>query len=113
MVEWPLPQTGRQSASFLGFVNYHRDHIRNYAQTADPLYKILAANGYGKISLEFGHIDTINALKSLVVSAPVLKFPLPDYTFIVDVDASVLQSVGNCYNWLMGENTPFHLPVTL
>ena len=38
LLEIPLPQTMKALNSFLGFTNYFRDFIRNYANYAKPLY---------------------------------------------------------------------------
>ena len=39
--EWPTPQSRTHVNSFLGFVNYHREHIPGLAIMAVPLYEIM------------------------------------------------------------------------
>ena len=35
--KWPSPRNIKELQSFLGFVNYHRDHIKNFASLTEPL----------------------------------------------------------------------------
>ena len=37
--QWPKPDTGVGLASFLGFCNYYRTLVPNFADISDPLYK--------------------------------------------------------------------------
>ncbi len=37
---WPEPQSVRDVEAFLGFVNYHRAHLKNYAELSAPLYHL-------------------------------------------------------------------------
>ena len=45
--KWPLPRTLKELQSFLGFVNYHQNHIKNFASLTEPLYA-LTCNHEGK-----------------------------------------------------------------
>ena len=36
MAEWPLPKTGRELASLLGFVNYSRNHLKKPSGNHSP-----------------------------------------------------------------------------
>ena len=40
VVDWPVPENRRDVESFLGFVNYHRDHIKDFANIAAALYEL-------------------------------------------------------------------------
>lgn len=40
---WPVPTNPTELLSFLGFLNYHRDHIQNYADICAPLYDLANA----------------------------------------------------------------------
>ena len=88
--KWPSPRTIKELQSFLGFVNYHQDHIKNFASLTEPLYA-LTHNRKGKSqTLEWN--DDLEAtflqVKDALVKAPVLAFPLPKGKFILDTDAS-------------------------
>ncbi len=85
---WPVPKNQTELQSFLGFVNYHRDHIRNFAQIASPLYDLSTKKG--EITLSDEHLEAFNTLKQAVTSAGCLSFPTPDGLFILDTDASSL-----------------------
>ena len=40
--KWPIPSCSEEVKRFLGFVNYHRAHIENFAEIASPLYELMA-----------------------------------------------------------------------
>ena len=83
--KWTKPKCKKDVESFLGFANYHREHIKGYADMARCLYDLT-----GKA--EFHWIDdhdlAFNRLKEALTSAPCLAYPLPEATFILDTDAS-------------------------
>ena len=82
---WPIPQTSREVDSFLGFMNYHRDHIRGFADISMPLYQI-----GGKNQFQWGEEQqkAFDKLKEMVLTAPCLAYPKADGRFILDTDAS-------------------------
>ena len=49
--EWPVPSAKKELESFLGFVNYHRDHVPKFAHLSEPLYKFVSRSPGGKIDL--------------------------------------------------------------
>ena len=52
VISWPVPTNKRDVESFLGFVNYHRHHIKDYAKLAAPLYHITGK----KVEFEWGGV---------------------------------------------------------
>ena len=83
--QWPVPSNAKELFSFLGFMNYHRNHIPNFAKVSADLYELAHAKLYvwtGK------HQSSFQALKDLALSAQVLSHPSPDGLFILDTDAS-------------------------
>ena len=38
--KWPIPTSVNEVEKFLGFVNYHRDHIKDYANISQCLYSL-------------------------------------------------------------------------
>ena len=40
IMKWPVPAKKRDVESFLGFANYHRDHIKDFAKLASPLHEL-------------------------------------------------------------------------
>ena len=83
---WPVPKSVREVEQFLGFINYHRDHIPNYADITSILYKLTGSKA------EF-HWDTqeqeaFDLLKEKMITAPILSYPNAYDSFILDTDAS-------------------------
>ncbi|MES9881488.1 MAG: RNase H-like domain-containing protein, partial [Sedimenticola sp.] len=86
VTSWPIPNTQKELQSFLGFVNYHRDHVEHFAEIAAPLYELSTTKGHIQLSDE--HLTAFQTLKTRVTSAPCLSFPIPGGMFVIDVDAS-------------------------
>jgi transposase InsO family protein len=83
--EWPVPTKTREVESFLGFVNYHREHIPHLAEIAGPLYNL---TGKAPFLWEDTHTKAFNSLKEALLTAEVLSLPKEEGTFILDTDAS-------------------------
>ena len=88
---WPTPQKTRDVESFLGFINYHREHIPNLAELAAPLYSLT-----GKAPFEWTeeHETAFQSLKQAMLSPVVLAMPKSEGIFILDTDASNLAVAG-------------------
>ena len=86
--EWPVPAKKKDLESFLGFANYHRDHIPQFAHFSEPLYRFITKSKSGKITLSDELLELVESIKTLIVNAPVLTYPSEDHTFILDTDAS-------------------------
>ena len=84
---WPVPQRTRDVERFLGLVNYHRMFLKDYARVAAPLY---ALTGKQVFRWEEIHQEAFEALKRMLVTAPVLTLPNPTDMFVLDTDASDL-----------------------
>ena len=48
IVDWPIPKTIHDVCSFLGFTNYYRKFIYNYAQKAKPLNILISGENAKK-----------------------------------------------------------------
>ena len=81
--KWTEPKCKKDVESLLGFANYHREHIKGYADMARCLYDLI-----GKAEFQNDHDLAFNRLKEALTSAPCLAYPLPEATFILDMDAS-------------------------
>ena len=83
---WPVPQTVTQVRQFLGFAAYYRKFIHHFSKIAQPLTNLT------KKSVRFSWNDdcqnAFETLKQLLVTAPVLAYPLSEGEYILDTDAS-------------------------
>ena len=86
VTEWPLRFTVTDVRSFLGFANYHRRFIKNFAKIAKPL-QFLTNKGQRFTWGPSQQLD-FSTLKTLLTTCPMLNHPLPDIPFILDTDAS-------------------------
>ena len=88
--EWPIPVTKQEMESFLGFLNYHREFCKNFADITDSLYKLAASvpKSNSRIDLSEERLSAIEYLRTQLLQAPVLPYPNVDSTFILDCDAS-------------------------
>lgn len=83
---WPIPTTPKDVRSFLGLCSYYRRFVHGFANTAKPLHKLCEKN------VKFIWTDecqqAFDALKTALMTPPVLAYPIPGKTFILDTDAS-------------------------
>ena len=86
--QWPIPSNAKELLSFLGFMNYHRNHIKDFAKVSADLYALVHADLFIWTSR---HLACFETLKQLAISAPMLSHPSPDGLFILDTDASGTQ----------------------
>jgi hypothetical protein len=86
VVTWPIPKNVTELQSFMGFINYHRNHLQGLADVAQPLYAL----AQGKRDFEWlpSHTDIFKQLKDALVTAPVLAYPRIEGRFVLDTDAS-------------------------
>ena len=88
VVDWPIPSTLTQVQSFLGFLNFYRRFIPDFAAIARPL------NDLTKKSTPFGWTperqEAFDKLRGLVTSSPILIMPDREKPFRVETDASLV-----------------------
>ena len=86
VLSWPLPCSVKDVQSFLGFANFYRRFIKDYAKIAQPLTNLLRKDTPFKIDTNveaaFSH------LKTLFTSAPLLRHFDPNLTITLETDAS-------------------------
>lgn len=75
VLKWPVPTSSKDVERFLGFVNYHRSFIKEFAHRAGPLHEITGKRVF-------------NDLIAALTTAPVLAIPNANDLFILDTDAS-------------------------
>ena len=83
------PSNVTEVESFLGYLNYHRGHIKNFAELAAPLYELTGAHArHIPFVWTEMHQDAFNILRTAMTTAPVLRIPNRTGLFILDTDAS-------------------------
>jgi len=87
ILEWPLPQTGKQLKQFLGFIGYYRGFIPD---VADLTFKMNSMKSAAKLTWTAEAENKFQVLKERFRSAPIRAYP--DYhsaePFILDTDFS-------------------------
>ena len=86
VLEWPTPTNLKELRSFLGFLNFYRDFIKDFSRHARPLND-LTCKGRAFIWSQDCD-DAFNDLKSACAEGPVLRTPDWNKQFIMQTDAS-------------------------
>ena len=94
---WEVPDTKTKLESFIGFANYYREFIKNFADIVAPLNKYKGKNQ------EFGWDDdaqkAFETLKTALTTAPILALPNETGRFVLDTDASRVAISGILHQW--------------
>ena len=83
---WGVPLCKRGVQSFIGVLNFHRDHISKFALVAKPLYYIMGPSATFSWGTE--QEKAFDALRQKLMEAPVLAYLNSEDLFILDTDAS-------------------------
>ena len=77
---WPVPKSVKEVEKFLGFVNYHSEHIQDYAKLTSMLYKLTGS----RATFYWGEPEqkAFNQLKEKMISAPILGYPNSKGSFV-------------------------------
>ena len=86
VTDWPVPRSVKELQTFLGFINFYRRFIWNFAKTAAPLTNLLRQNVPFRI--DSTALAAFDALKESFTSAPVLAHFQPDRQTFIETDAS-------------------------
>lgn len=86
ITEWKVPKNVTDVRSFLGFVNFYRRFIKDFAKMARPLHDLEKKDTV----FQWGHSqqEAFDKIKAAVTTAPVLAHPDPAKPYIVETDAS-------------------------
>lgn len=76
VVDFPQPLVNTQLRSFLGFVNYFRDHVPNHSDTVAPLIKMIdySAKKQSKLRWTEQGLTAFKEIKRLISISPMLYF---------------------------------------
>ena len=87
--EYPSPTSIKKVRQFTGLANYFRNYIQNYALITGHLSRLLRKNsGWKKGPLPPIAEAAFQKIKAILVSAPVLSYPIPNTPYILSVDAA-------------------------
>lgn len=84
--KYPIPTTLKQLRSFLGLASYYRSFVKNFSQIANPLNNLMKKDVSFTWTSECQ--KAFDALKTALITAPVLIFPDYNKPFILQTDAS-------------------------
>ncbi|GAV75015.1 hypothetical protein CFOL_v3_18495, partial [Cephalotus follicularis] len=79
ILRWPTPKTLKELRGFLRLTGYYRIFVKNYSLLSKPLTNLLKKNAF--IWNEEA-TTTLNELKNVMVSAPVLALPNMQQEFV-------------------------------
>jgi RNase H-like domain found in reverse transcriptase len=85
ITDWPTPTTKKELQSFLGFMNFYRRFIKDFAKVAAPLNKLTGKTDW---IWEEDQQWAFNTLKKIVTSDPILVLPNETSKFMLECDAS-------------------------
>ena len=90
VMEFPKPVNNTQLRSFLGFINYFRDHVPNHSNVVSPLHGMIdhSARKQAKLNwTEEGH-NAFDKVKELIAVSPKLYFLHDSAPIVLMTDAS-------------------------
>lgn len=83
----PMPSNVKEVQAFLGFASYYRQHLKDFAKIAGPLYQLSSPNtGF---EMTTNRVEAFNKLREMLTSAPILFMPNPNKPYRLYVDASM------------------------
>jgi hypothetical protein len=85
VASWPTPRNKKDVQQFLGFVNFYRRFVRNFARLATPLNRLCGSSPWVWSSTEQ---DAFLALRKAATEGPILSLPIDDAPFRVEADSS-------------------------
>ena len=90
--EWSRPQNVTEVRSFLGFANYYRRFVKNFAEMANPLIELTKKD----MPWQWGPMQkrAFQAIKDALCAGPVLQYPDPQLPYTVVTDASGVAAGG-------------------
>jgi len=86
VLEWPVPTKVKQVQAFLGFVNFYRRFIENFAKMSKPLSDLTKKDSTWTWGKE--QQNTFEVLKKAFTTAQVLRIPNDEDPFKLSTDAS-------------------------
>ena len=88
---WKVPSSVKDVQKFLGLCNYYRQYVKGFSEIASTLTSLTKKDSNFVWTDQCQH--AFEELKNRLCKAPILAYPKPEGTFILDTDASNI-SVG-------------------
>ncbi|MBW0573992.1 hypothetical protein O181_113707 [Austropuccinia psidii MF-1] len=82
----PMPQNKKEIQSFLGFAGYYRQHIKDFASIARPLYKLCDKDTVFEMTVDI--VKAFESLREALTNSPLLLIPDLKLPFKLYIDAS-------------------------
>ncbi|MBW0521543.1 hypothetical protein O181_061258 [Austropuccinia psidii MF-1] len=82
----PMPQNKKKTQSFLGFEEYYRQHIEDFASIARPLYKLCDKDTVFEMTVD--RVKAFESLRQALTTDPLLLMPDFKMPFKLCIDAS-------------------------
>ncbi|MBW0583269.1 hypothetical protein O181_122984 [Austropuccinia psidii MF-1] len=82
----PMPQNKKEIQSFLGFAGYYRQHIKDFASIARPLYKLFDKDTVFEMTVD--RVKAFESLREALTTAPLLLMPGFKFPFKLYIDES-------------------------
>lgn len=93
ILSWPIPKNLREVQLFLGFANFYRRFIRDYAKLVEPLTRLTRKDT--RFDWQDPQKKAFELLKKAFTEAPVLALFDPDKLIYLETDASDY-AIGAC-----------------
>lgn len=84
--EWPVPRNPTEVQSFVGLASYYRRFVKGFVDIARPLHQLVEKGKRFQWTEDCQR--AFEQLKASLITTPVLAYPDPNKTFILDTDAS-------------------------
>jgi len=84
--DWPTPKNVTEVQSFVGFINFYRHFVQYFSHVAKPLHQLTKkGEGWRWTDEEQASLEE---LKRLITSTPILVQPNQEAPFLLETDAS-------------------------
>jgi len=107
VLNFPVPQKLKDLRSFLGLVNYFRDHIRNHSTVVGPLYDVLdVLTKTRKLVWTDDAKNAFHSIKREIEKCPTLFFVNDNAPITLQTDASDYGVGGYLFQTVDGQQQP-------
>lgn len=86
--DWQVPKTGKELQRFLGFANWYRRFVKDYAIIAAPLYQLSTKKLITDAMWTEKENESFKTIKKRMCQSPVLRTPDWSKPMIIQADAS-------------------------